>query len=298
MIATLLTAVVLLQAQTPSSTEQKANDFYQAQDWPQAARAYGELVKASPDSAAAHFRLAVALMNLGKFGDAVPHLTTAEKLGTPPMQVALRMALARAHLGDPDAAFKQLTRATGMGLTALPPPLDRDPAIAALRRDTRFKTFETALDRNARPCEHDARYRELDFWLGEWDAKNANAPPNTPPSSSVITKIHNGCVILETWRSPGYSGQSFNIFDRSRGKWHQTWVDSTGGLHEYWGYLKDGNMVYEGTIPPNPGQSGPQLTRMTFFNLAGQVRQLVEQSSDAGKTWRVAYDFFYTKKAS
>ena len=236
-------------------------------------------------------------MNLGKFADAVPHLTAAEKLGTAPMQVSLRLALARAHLDDRDAAFQELMRATSLGLTALPPPLAGDSAIDALRADSRYKKFETAVDRNARPCEHDARYRELDFWLGEWDARNANAPPNATPSASVITKIHNGCVILETWHSPGYSGQSFNIYDRARGKWHQTWVDSTGGLHEYWGQLKDGNMIYEGTVPPNPGQSGPQLTRMTFFNLEVRVRQLVEQSSDAGKTWRVTYDFIYTKRA-
>ena len=62
-------------------------------------------------------------------------------------------------------------------------------------------------------------------------------------------------------------GQSFNIYDRSRAQWHQTWVDSTGGLHEYWGNLKDGNMVYERVVPPTPGQKGPQQTRMTFFNL-------------------------------
>jgi len=63
-----------------------------------------------------------------------------------------------------------------------------------------------------------------------------------------------------------------------------------------WGALTGGNMVYEGTIPPTPGQSGMQKTRMTFFNLGpDKVRQLVERSSDDGKTWQVSYDFIYTR---
>jgi hypothetical protein len=141
------------------------------------------------------------------------------------------------------------------------------------------------------------KYRELDFWLGEWDARAAKAPADRPPNSSVITKVHGGCVILETWKSPSYTGQSFNIYDRTRGKWHQTWVDSSGGLQEFWGGLKEGNMVYEGSAAPAKGQTVGDRTRMTFFNLGpGKVRQLVENSSDGGKTWTVQYDFAYTRK--
>jgi tetratricopeptide (TPR) repeat protein len=296
--APLLIAILMwAQVALPGPLEAKADAFYQEQDWQGAASAYADLVKTTPQSAQAHFRLAVALSSLQRFAEAVPHLQEAEKLGTPPMQVALRLALAHANAGDRDAAFRELSRAIGMGLTALPPPLDIDAGVTALAGDPRFKAIQSGLDRNARPCEHDSRYRELDFWLGEWEARGANAPPGTAPASSVITKIHNGCVILETWRSSGYSGQSFNIFDRSSGKWHQTWVDSTGGLHEYQGNLHNGNMVFEGVIPPTPGQRGPQQTRMTFFNLgAEKVRQFVEWSPDGGKTWQVRYDFIYSRK--
>src|SRR5687768_17748030 len=34
--------------------------------------------------------------------------------------------------------------------------------------------------------------------------------------------------------------------------WRQTWVDNRGGLHEYWGGLKDGNMVYVGEVSVGP----------------------------------------------
>jgi hypothetical protein len=146
----------------------------------------------------------------------------------------------------------------------------------------------------ARPCDA-PEYRQLDFWLGEWEARGAKAPPAKAPASSVITKIHGGCVILETWTTEQYTGQSFNIYDRTRGQWHQTWVDSSGGLQEYWGRLKDGHMVYEGTVAAPPGKPTAQ-SRMTFFNLGpGRVRQLIEHSTD-GKSWEVKYDFAYTKK--
>jgi tetratricopeptide (TPR) repeat protein len=276
---------------------QRANDLYAASDWAGAAAAYEAIAKQTPDAPAPHFRLAVALMALGRHAEAIPHLQQAEKLGSPPVPIALRLAAAYAHTKQRDLAFAQLQRATGMGLGTVPPPLDRDPDLLALAGDPRYAEFRAAMDRNVRPCEHDALYRQLDFWLGAWDVLAANAPPNTPPASSVITKIHNGCVILESWTAPGQTGQSFNIYDRSMKKWHQTWVDSTGGLHEYWGSLQEGNMVYEGDLPAPPGMTGRMHTRLTFFNLGpGRVRQLSERSGDGGKTWQVNYDLLYTRR--
>jgi hypothetical protein len=147
------------------------------------------------------------------------------------------------------------------------------------------------------PCSTDPRYRELDYWIGEWDVRGVKQPPEAPPNRSVITKIHDGCVILETYNAPGYSGQSFNIFDRSRGKWHQTWVDNKGGLHEYWGGPKDGSIIYEGSIPAPPGQTGRAQLRMSLFKAGPDtVRQLAEITKDEGKTWQVAYDLTYTRR--
>ena len=142
---------------------------------------------------------------------------------------------------------------------------------------------------------------QFDFWIGDWDVVPNGAPqtPGRKPSRNTVTKIQSGCVSHENWQAATNTGESFNIYDRTRDKWHQTWVDSGGGLQEFWGGLKDGNMVYEGTAPPPKGQTVGERTRMTFFNLApGKVRQLVERSSDGGKTWKVQYDFAYTRKAA
>lgn len=283
------------QGMTPA--QQKANDAFMAQKWGEAAAAYEALAKETPNAPQPQFRLAASLASLGRHAEAIPHFQQAEKLGSPPPQVALRLAFAYAALGRNDEAFAELKRATDMGLSILPQPLDSDPSIVKLRTDARFKTFEAAMDRNARPCEHDPHYRELDYWIGEWDVRGINQPPQVPASRSVITKIHDGCVILETYTAPGYAGQSFNIYDRSKQQWRQTWVDNKGGLHEYWGGPKDGSIVYEGSIPPAPGQSGRSQTRMSLLKVGPDtVRQLSETSSDGGKTWQVAYDLTYTRR--
>lgn len=134
----------------------------------------------------------------------------------------------------------------------------------------------------------------------------ATIPPGTPPppagqkpSSNVIEKVHGGCVLLENWTAPGQTGQSFNLYDRASQRWHQTWVDSGGGLHEYWGGLKDGNMVFAGEVPLGPGSrfAGRRVVRLTFFPMGpDKVRQFSEALNMDG-TWSINYDLIYTRRA-
>lgn len=151
-------------------------------------------------------------------------------------------------------------------------------------------------------------HRQFDFWVGEWDVvtnpdtrpANASPPPGRKPASNVIEKSHTGCVIVENWDDrTGGTGQSFNVYDRMRQQWHQTWVDSTGGLHQYWGGLKDGNMVFMGDVPLGPASrfAGYRTIRLTFFPLGpDKVRQFSEALSPDG-TWTVNYDLIYTRRA-
>jgi hypothetical protein len=149
------------------------------------------------------------------------------------------------------------------------------------------------------PCRGDAKYDELDFWLGEWDVVPAGAPPGTPAARSVITKILENCVVLESWYAPGSTGQSFNLYDRSKGQWHQAWVDVRGNLHAYWGRREGRNMVYRGDLPPRPGTSRRRDTRLTFFDVdARTVRQLSEDTPDGGRTWTKNFDLIYRRRAA
>jgi hypothetical protein len=149
-------------------------------------------------------------------------------------------------------------------------------------------------------------HRQFDFWLGEWDVvpnpATAAAPSTTgsqKPASNVITLLDGRCVLMESWTAPAQTGHSFNIYDRTRQQWHQTWVDSNGGLHEYWGSLRDGNMVFSGEVPLGPASrfAGRRTVRLTFFPMGpDKVRQFSEALNMDG-TWSVNYDLIYTRRA-
>ncbi|HJU73133.1 MAG TPA: hypothetical protein VJ717_05260 [Gemmatimonadaceae bacterium] len=293
----LATFVVVTQAVQPQAADlpTRAGQAWFGADWGKAAELYATLAKETPNVALPHFRLAAALIALRRHAEARPHLETADRLGFPRPQIAFRLALIHAALGRPDSAFAELKRATDAGLPAIPPGPSTDADLARLKTDPRYASFASAMDRNARPCAHDPRYAEFDFWLGKWEVR-PRGQPAAPAATNDITKIHDGCVVLESYTAPGYTGQSFNIYDRTRSQWNQTWVDKAGGLHVYWGGIKDGNMLYEGEMPDPIAPSKRLRTRLTFFRIAADtVRQFSESTRDDGKTWTVNYDLIYTK---
>src|SRR5436305_7221358 len=91
------------------------------------------------------------------------------------------------------------------------------------------------------PCRA-PEYRQFDFWLGDWDVYNAKG---TLAGRNLVTSEYGGCVLQEHWTSngsPAQTGSSFNTWSPGRRQWHQTWVDSTGGLLLLDGALTGGTM--------------------------------------------------------
>ncbi len=143
------------------------------------------------------------------------------------------------------------------------------------------------------PCTS-AAHRAFDFWLGEWQVHGANGKL---AGTNLITSAHAGCVLRESYRTPGnYSGESINIYDASRKLWHQTWADSSGLLLTLEGGLQDGKMVLEGRVPGTGGSTVKH--RITWTpNADGSVRQHWESTDSNGK-WTTAFDGKYTRKTS
>ena len=127
-------------------------------------------------------------------------------------------------------------------------------------------------------------YRQFDFWVGEW---TVTKPDGKVAGTNRITKIAGGCALLEEWTGAGgVTGKSLNIYDASRKVWHQTWVDSEGTLLEIEGSFSGGAMRMSSasdriTWTPDPD---------------GGVRQVWEQTSDGGKTWKSAFDGRYKRR--
>ena len=281
------------QSATPSPVQQKAINAWNSRDWPAAVDAYQALIKADTTQPLPHLRLGVALIALGKYAEARQHIATAERRGVPVPQAALRMALADAGSGKLDDAFTQLKRATDAGLGVVSQPDDSLAAMQRLKQDSRYATFVTDMDRNLKPCMYDPKHNEFDFWVGTWEVRPRVATGG-PAAKSVITKMNDGCVVHESWNAVRFVGQSFNIWDRTRQKWFQTWVDNSGGMHEYSGTFSDNTMRYEGEAP-GATPAVRVKTKMTFFKMAGDtVRQLGESARPDG-TWAVTYDLIYTR---
>jgi hypothetical protein len=162
----------------------------------------------------------------------------------------------------------------------------------------------------AKPYDCSApEFRQFDFWIGEWDVvpdpvtRPANAPPpaaGRKPARNIVDRAHSGCVVIENWDDgTGGTGQSFSLYDRSRQRWHQTWVDNGGGLHQYWGGLKDGGMVLEGEVPLPPASrfQGRRTIRVTFTPIGADRMRQFSESLNVDGTWSVNYDLIYTRRA-
>ncbi|MEP7348118.1 MAG: hypothetical protein ABI877_22810 [Gemmatimonadaceae bacterium] len=301
-VAFTLFAAVSVHAQSapaapPPLAQQAAFAKLNAGDFAGALRDCQKLVSDDPHFGRGHVCVGVALIGLARYKDALAALDLAEQNGAVVPQVAFRKGMAHAALGEADEAFRELRRAADAGLPAAPVPVETDPAFARVRKDPRLKTFLTAVDRNVHPCKYDARYREFDFWIGDWDVRPNGAPPTQPPARNTVTLEQDGCVVMEHWSALASNGQSFNIFDSSYGIWRQTWVDNVGGQHDYRGSLQNDNMVFRGEIPPLPGQTARQNVRLTFVPIhRDTVRQHAEVTSDSGATWSTSYDLIYSRR--
>jgi hypothetical protein len=143
------------------------------------------------------------------------------------------------------------------------------------------------------PCTT-AEHRQFDFWLGDWEVRD---PDGKVVGRNRLASLHKGCVMSESWTgSGGFTGSSLNAYDGDRGKWHQTWADSGGGLLLLEGGWGDGRMVLTGESTGAGKPAEVTVNRIAWQPLAdGRVRQLWEASTDKGRTWTVVFDGYYTR---
>jgi hypothetical protein len=135
---------------------------------------------------------------------------------------------------------------------------------------------------------------DFDFWVGEWSVVG---PEGRALGTSSISPLFGTGAIAEHWRGTGgFEGRSLSGYDADRGCWHQTWVDSSGGVLMLDGRLQDGAMVLEGRAAVD--ESGVvQPQRVTWTPEEAGVRQHWETSAD-GTTWTTVFDGHYRRTAA
>jgi hypothetical protein len=136
-------------------------------------------------------------------------------------------------------------------------------------------------------------YRQLDFWLGDWDTFEPG-DSTTSVARAHVDLIAAGCAIHELYeQTDGLIGDSILSFDPVRKLWQQTWVTNHGSLMVIAGRFNDGVLTLEGTNHYSNGKS--PLQRITWKAEGSGVRESSVISKDGGKTWEPAFDVLFQK---
>lgn len=135
----------------------------------------------------------------------------------------------------------------------------------------------------------DAEYRELDFWVGEWEVRS---PDGSVQGTSSIGPIMEGCAIQEEWSSSQIQGRSISSYDKPEGRWEQLWVDTFGVVLRQTGGWTGSAFHWRAERRGSDGKLRQLRVTLTPTQ-DGIVRQLQERSEDGGVTWSVIFDGRY-----
>jgi hypothetical protein len=144
-----------------------------------------------------------------------------------------------------------------------------------------------------------AEYRQLDFWVGDWDAEFALPGGKTGHAVNRITRDEFGhCVIAEHFQQAdiGYLGASFSMYDPSKKKWLQTWVDNGGAYISLIGGPVQGQPHSFELVTVEP--KGPKQTwsRMIWQDVKPDSFTWRWQAKQADGSWADSWVIKYTRR--
>ncbi len=257
------------------------------ESWEEAAKLGQRIVKIDPTQGEGWLLLGQSLGNLNRYEEAIDAIHRAVDLDFQPAGTNTTLAITYSRAGQPAEGLAALRTAVEAGLPAS--VLETYPALESLREEAEFGAILQLAERLSHPCEHDERYRALDFWVGSWDVFMGDQQVGR----NHITKIQRGCLIHESWTSAtGSTGESINFFDPKTALWTQHWVDENGGVVWYTGGPKDEGLHMVGENIDSEGKI--KAARVTLTPMKdGTVHHLIEHSDDQGKTWSIWFDAIY-----
>jgi len=144
-------------------------------------------------------------------------------------------------------------------------------------------------------------YRQLDFWVGEWDAEFTNPDGSIGRGRNRITRDEYGdCVIAEYFRQPGgnpgggdFLGTSYSIYDRLTRSWRQMWVDNQGSMFDLRGGPVSGQRHSFELVNVEPRGNPPRSMRMIWADVTPDsfVWRWQAQQPDGGWSdqWVIRY---------
>jgi hypothetical protein len=174
-----------------------------------------------------------------------------------------------------------LLSAAGVAQQAEPAGVSAAPAVAQ------------PPDPQAYPCQHQARFRAFDFWLGDWEVRTGDGQL---AGHNTIRSAERGCLITEHWtNTSGGTGMSINYLDTIKDKWVQVWLAEGGSQIMISGGMTDQGMNLVGTLHEVSDGSTVPFRGLWTPLPDGRVRQFFEQSNDGGATWVPWFEGFYSR---
>ncbi|MDZ7643401.1 MAG: hypothetical protein U5K76_03705 [Woeseiaceae bacterium] len=237
--------------------------------------------------------LAIEAREAGEPELAADAIERAAELGLAPLRADFERARQHVAADRPGEAIALLEKLVAGGFTAIQ-AISGDPVLGTLAGNERFDALLADMEAKAFPCAHQERFREFDFWVGEWDV---HVEDGTFAGTNRITAEEKGCVLVEHWTSAsGATGQSINYLDAATGEWVQVWNSESGGQISIRGGMTPEGMRLEGQIHYiGNGTTAPFRGLWTPLP-DGRVRQFFEQSNDGGETWTPWFEGFYTRR--
>lgn len=140
-------------------------------------------------------------------------------------------------------------------------------------------------------------YRQLDFWIGDWDVFEADAPHGPAQARARVERIAGGCALHERYeQTDGLVGESLLAYDPVREQWQQTWITNRGSIMLISGAWKGDALVLEGETHLKDGSTVRQ--RITWREKGDAVQESAMVSNDGGKTWRAAFDMVFRRHST
>src|SRR5690606_21386901 len=84
-------------------------------------------------------------------------------------------------------------------------------------------------------------YRQVNFWLGDWDVYDLN---DVKVGENKVLQLQDNGVVPENWISEkGNTGTSYNFYNVLDSTWNQVWIDNTGYILKLKGSFENDKMV-------------------------------------------------------
>jgi hypothetical protein len=154
------------------------------------------------------------------------------------------------------------------------------------------------------PCSG-PEYRQLDFWVGEWDLEFTNQDGSVGKATNRITRDEYGtCAISEHFVQPGggadggdFIGGSYSTYDAQTKSWRQMWVDNAGGLFDLRGGPVTGQRHKFELVNIEPRGPKKATLRMIWEDVTQDSLTWRWQSKNPDGSWTDRWVLRYKRRA-